>query len=221
VVLQKIVLIGGGGFAREVMDVIQAINAVTPTFHACGYVVEEPYFRLGEMVNDLPVLGTLDWIRENTGVMAVCAIGAPEVRHRIVRLAEATGTAFATIRHPRAELSRWATVDQGSVVTAGCILGSQVRIGRHVLINPNCTVAHDATLDDFVTLAPGANISGNVSLHEGCYVGTGAKIVQHVTLGRWSVTGAGSTVIADVPPNSTVVGVPARIVKTRHEGWHF
>jgi sugar O-acyltransferase (sialic acid O-acetyltransferase NeuD family) len=219
--LQKIVVIGAGGFAREVMDIIDAINAVSPTFEPCGYLVEEAYFTLGARINGLPMLGTLEWLRNRDDVLAVGGIGAPEVRRRMMSEAEALGIRFATLVHPHAVLTRWTTLGVGTVVTAGCILTNGISIGRHAQLNLHCTVGHDAVLDDFATLAPGVHVSGSVRLGEGCYVGTGANIIERKTLGAWSVVGAGSTVVSDVPANSTVVGVPARVIKTRPEGWHL
>jgi acetyltransferase-like isoleucine patch superfamily enzyme len=76
-------------------------------------------------------------------------------------------------------------------------------------------------LEDFVTMAPGVHVSGNVCLGEGCYVGTGANIIDKKRLGKWSIVGAGSMIISDVPANSTVVGVPAKVIKMREDGWHM
>lgn len=70
-------------------------------------------------------------------------------------------------------------------------------------------------LEDFAILSPGVHISGYVTLGEGCYIGTGANIIDRKTIGAWSVVGAGSVVINDVPPYSTTVGVPAKIIKIR------
>ena len=92
-------------------------------------------------------------------------------------------------------------------------------IGDHVQINTNSTIGHDSKLMDFVTLSPGAHISGNVLLNLGCYVGTGANIIEKLIIGEWSIIGAGATVIRDVEPNTTVVGVPAKIIDKRMKGW--
>jgi acetyltransferase EpsM len=75
--------------------------------------------------------------------------------------------------------------------------------------------------EDFVTLAPGVHISGNVTLSQGCNVGTGANILEKINVGSWSTVGAGSTIVRDVPSNTTVVGVPGRVIKKREGGWHL
>ena len=105
------------------------------------------------------------------------------------------------------------------MITAGSILTNQIRIGNHVHINLDCTIGHDAILQDFTTLAPGVHVSGNVAFGHGCYVGTGANILEKLHIGEWSIIGAGSTITKDVPANTTVVGLPGIVVKTRESGW--
>jgi sugar O-acyltransferase (sialic acid O-acetyltransferase NeuD family) len=219
--LQKLVVIGAGGFAREVVDVIDAINSVGPQFETCGYLVDEAYQTPGQLINDLPLLGSIEWLRGRTDVVVVCGIGAPEVRRRMVMNAEDIGCRFATLVHPQAVLTRWISLGEGSVITAGCILTNQISIGRHVHVNLHCTIGHDAVLEDFSTLAPGVSVSGRVCLGQGCYIGTGANIIERRTVGPWSVIGAGSTIVNDLLPNTTSVGSPARVIKSRPEGWHL
>jgi serine acetyltransferase len=82
-------------------------------------------------------------------------------------------------------------------------------------------VSHDVVLHDFVTLSPGVHIAGNVLLGDGCFVGIGANIIEKLKLGEWSTIGAGSTIIRDVLPNTTVVGVPGRPIKSQQSGWYL
>ena len=78
---------------------------------------------------------------------------------------------------------------------------------------------HDVVLYDFATLAPGIHVSGNVVCEEGAYIGTGTNILPRMRIGAWSIAGAGSLINADVSPDTTVVGVPAKIIETRRAGW--
>ena len=68
---------------------------------------------------------------------------------------------------------------------------------------------------DYVSIMPGVNIAGCVFLAEGCYLGTGCSIVQGKNVGKYAKVGAGAVVIEDVPPYSTVVGVPAKVVEKK------
>jgi serine acetyltransferase len=110
---------------------------------------------------------------------------------------------------------------EGIVITAGCILTNRIRLANHVHVNLDCTIGHDVILEDYVTLAPGVHVSGKVTFEEGCYIGTGANIVERIRVGAWSIIGAGSTIIRDVPPNTTVIGVPGKVIKQREFGWYL
>lgn len=185
-----------------------------------GFIVDDQYGRAGEIINDKPILGDFTWLEQHSEMMTVCGVGAPEIRYQMIQRAKQFKVRFATLIHPSVISSRWITLGSGVVVTAGCILTNQIMLGNHVHLNHDCTVGHDAVLNDFVTLAPGVHISGNVHLNEGAYVGTGANIIEKKIIGEWSVIGAGSTVVKNVPPNTTVVGTPAQVIKERVAGWH-
>lgn len=219
--LQRVAIIGAGGFAREVLDVFDAINAVEPRYDVEGFLVEAGYEGPGSRINDKPVLGDLECLRgREREVQVICGIGAPEVRARLVARAAELGLEFCTAVHPLASLTRWIEIDAGAVICAGCILTNQIRVGAHVHLNLDCSVGHDAVFEPFATLAPGVHVSGGVVCEQGSYVGTGANIVPDMRIGAWSIVGAGAVITQDVPPNSTVVGVPGRVVSTRAAGWH-
>ena len=220
--LRSVVIIGAGGFARETLDVIDAANSDELRYDVLGYIVDPEYGSPGTLVNELPILGGFDWLEAHASeVFAICGVGASHHRHHLIRRAEALGCEFFSVVHPRAILTRWLELGRGVVVTAGCILTNKIQVGDHVHLNLDCTIGHDATIGDYVTLAPGVHVSGNVTVGDGSYVGTGTNIIEGLQIGEWSTIGAGSTVIEDVPPNTTVVGVPGRVIKEREVGWHL
>jgi len=220
--IKKVVIIGAGGFAREVLDVCDACNQDEPTYEVLGFIVDKQYGTPGTLINEIPILGDFSWLEKHANqVVGTCAVGAPHHRYQLIRRAHETGCNFFTLIHPKAFLTRWVSIGVGTIITAGCILTNQIRIGNHVHINLDSTIGHDAFLEDFVTISPGVHISGNVVLKTGCYVGTGANVVEKLNLGEWSIIGAGSTIVRDVPPNSTVVGVPGKVIKTKMPGWYL
>jgi sugar O-acyltransferase (sialic acid O-acetyltransferase NeuD family) len=220
--MQKVVIVGAGGHGREVLDVFEALNEGTRRYEVLGYIVETGFGTPGELVNGRPILGDFDWLDGHTHeVEVICGVGAPELRRRLVQRAAAVGARFCSVVHPSVVRTRWIEVGAGVVIAPGCVLTNQIRIGNHVHVNVGCTIAHDGVLEDFATLAPGVRVCGNVTLEEGCYVGTGANIVERRRIGAWAVVGAGSTIVQDVPPNTTVVGVPGRVVRTREVGWQL
>ena len=216
--LQKVVIIGTGGFGREVLDVLEAVNQVSPTYEILGFITEPGFQQPGEQINEAPVLGYYDWLEANRqDVRAICGVGSPPTRKRLIEKAEALGVEFFSVVHPRAILTRWVTLGSGTIITAGCILTNNITLGNHVHLNLDCTVGHDAILKDYVTVSPGVHISGNVTLETGSFIGTGANIIEGKTVGAWSVVGAGSVVVKDIPANVTAVGIPAKPIKSQKE----
>lgn len=219
---KRVVIIGAGGNGREILDLLDACNMASQTYEVLGYVVDPQYASSGTIVNDKPVLGGFDWLaKHRSEVWAICSVAAPELRFRVVSRAKELGVRFCSAIHPAAMLTKWVTMGEGIVVTAGCILTNQICLGDQVQLNLACTISHDAVLEEFVTLAPGVHVAGLVTLSKGCYIGTGANIIDRVCVGEWSIVGAGSTIIRDVPPNTTVVGVPGRVIDTREPGWYL
>ena len=218
---QKIVMIGAGGLSCQVLDILEACKHLGRRYEILGYIVESKWGKPNIEINGYPILGDFDWFDTcKEEVFAITAVAAPEVRFRLVKKAMERGVSFCNVIHPATILTRQLSIGQDVVLHAGCILSFQTRIGNHVIMNMNCTIGENTFIRDFVTLSPGVNISGDVIIGTGAFIGTGTNIIENVQIGEWSVIGAGSTIISDVPPNTTVVGVPGKVIKTREAGWH-
>lgn len=214
-----LVIIGAGGFAREVHDVVESINDVagTPVWDVLGFIdnhVDDPELIAERGVPHLggdEVLATLP-----AGTRYVIGIGNGAVRRSIDARATALGLEAAVLVHPTAWIGKHrVTLGPGSVVCAHVSITTNVRLGRHVHLNLNSTVGHEARLDDYVTVNPGATISGNVVLETEVMIGTGASVIQGKSVGAGSVIGAGAAVVRDIPAGVTAIGIPAKAIGPR------
>ena len=122
----------------------------------------------------------------------------------------ARGGRLTSLIHPSGIIAASASVGDGTLISAACVVGVDARIGRNCTLHSACTVDHDDVLGDWVTLAPGAHLAGWVNCGDGAYIGIGAAVIGRIQIGERAVIGAGAVVLRDVPPETTVVGNPAR-----------
>lgn len=206
-----IAVVAAGGLGREVAWLIEEINHSEPAYEFLGFLDDH----VTATPEGWPVLGTVDdWLsRGRNDVQLVCAIGEPTTRKTVVERLGLAGLPFATLVHPTVNSSRFVEIGAGSIICAGNILTTNIRLGRHVIVNLDCTIGHDSTLDDFTSLMPGVHVSGQVHLGKGVYAGTAATFVNDITVGAWTVVGAGAVVSSSLPAGQIAVGVPAKVIK--------
>jgi len=212
--VNDVVILGAGGFARELYWVFLEANEQKRQWNVLGFLDDKPELN-GQLICDVPVLGTIEWLGRNRGksTQVISSAGSPRARQALAERATALGFRFATIVHPSARISRWVDLGPGTVITAGCVLTTQVKIGAHTVINLNSTVGHDCVIGAYTNINPGCQISGAVRFGDGVYFGTGAVIIQNKSVGEWSVIGAGAVVTSDIPAYVTAVGVPCRVIR--------
>lgn len=214
----KIVILGAGGLAREVYWVCCDINKVgVNNIEVLGFI-DENRANWGKELCGIPILSGFQWFNSTNKkreVKVICAVGSPRAKKSLVEKSEQIGLSFSTIIHPSVQAAKYLEIGTGAVITAGCILTTQIKIGNHVYLNLDTTIGHDVIIEDFVNLAPGCHISGNVILREGADLGTGAVILQGITIGKWSTIGAGAVVIDNIPDDAVAVGMPAKVIKYR------
>lgn len=211
--MKDIVIVGAGGFAREVQFLIERINHVTPTYNIIGFIDEQ--LNTGNLINGIPVIGNNDFLIHYPKKLAVAiAIGTGSIRERLFHLLVGNSNLyFPNLIDPSVIYSEHITYGIGNIVCAGCILTVNIQIENFVILNLDCTVGHNAVIESFVTVSPSTNISGNVHIQSLCYLGTSSTIIQGIHIGCNSTIGAGAVVIKDIPENCTAVGTPAKPIK--------
>lgn len=210
-----LVVVGGGGFGREVIDVADAINAAASVtvWDVVGVVDDAPSdVNLDRLLTrGIPYLGTVDQHLDESGrAHYVVGIGSPRVRQVIADRYDAAGWTAATLIHPTATMGCDVRVGEGSVVCAGVRLTTNICLGRHVHLNLNSTIGHDSEIGDFVSVNPLGSISGDCVIEDGVLIGVAAVVLNRLRVGAAAVVGGSACVVKDVSPNATVKGVPAR-----------
>jgi sugar O-acyltransferase (sialic acid O-acetyltransferase NeuD family) len=213
--MTPLVVIGAGGFGREALDVIAAINRNAPAsvYELLGVVDTHPSQSNLDLLQAMGVawLGSeAEWLASGVKAEYIIGIGSPKVRERISETFDAAGLVAATVIHPRAIVGSLSTIGAGAVVCSGAQISTNVTLGAHVHVNPNATIGHDSVVSDCVSINPGAVLSGDVSVERGVLIGAGAIVLQGLTVGQHAVVGAAACVVRNVDPHQTVKGIPAR-----------
>jgi sugar O-acyltransferase (sialic acid O-acetyltransferase NeuD family) len=211
--MKKLVIIGAGGFAREVAWLISDINREHREFEFMGYLVSD-LSRLTETDSRDHVLGDFNWLDNNRDIDALAlGIGTPASKLAVTDELESKfpRLEWPALIHPTVQFDRSSTkLDHGVVLCAGTIGTVNLEFGAFAMVNLACTVGHEARIGRCSVLNPTVNISGGVVVDEGVLIGTGAQILQYVKVGGGATVGAGAVVSKDVEPNTTVVGIPAK-----------
>lgn len=207
--MKDLYIIGAGGFGREVAWCVGRINDVTPTWNLKGFIDDNEEL-WGTQEDEYFVLGGCEYLKEQKDAYTVCAVGNAKARWQIIEKLSSSGVQFATIIDPSVILSKRISIGEGTIICAGTIATVDIKIGKHVIINLDCTLGHDDVIEDYVTIYPSVNISGNVIVGEWSEIGTGVQIIQGKKIKSNTIIGAGAVVIKDIDKSGTYVGVPTR-----------
>lgn len=211
--MSKIVIIGAGGHAREVLDILLACQNNGSDVEPLGFI-DEDQDKQGQVIDGFPVLGGFDWFDgvNTEEIKAICAVGTPRVSRKLIEKAQDLELKTANVISPRAQISPKAHIGTGVMIFPDVIINTGVIIGDCVTLNVGVTVSHDTRVGDFCNINPGVHLAGNVFIGEGCYIGMGTCVIQGVKIGIMSTIGAGAVVIQDVPAEVTAVGIPAEVI---------
>lgn len=209
--MQPLLVVGTGGFGRETVEVVRAINEERPTWELVGFLDDDPALH-GVEVEGLPVLGPSGGVDAYPRSKVVVSIGNPSnyfSRKRIVRRLGLEPSRYATLVHPAAVVPRSAQLGPGTVLLAGVVATSRIRLGAHVVVMPAVVLTHDDEVEDYATFASGVRLGGRVRVGEGAYLGAGALVREDRTVGPWALVGMGAVVTRDIPAREVWAGVPA------------
>jgi len=206
--VKQLVMLGGGGHAKVVYDVVTEMNlcikAVVEPATPC-----DPFFAcLEQWHSDADVLQV-----HSDSIMLVNGIGSirvSESRRRIFEFFKERSYRFFTLKHPSAIISKFAEVGEGTQIMAASVVQVGSYIGANSIINTKASVDHDCFVGDHVHIAPGATLSGEVYIGSGSHIGTGATIIQGVRIGNNVTVAAGAVVTRDIADGLLVKGVPAK-----------
>ncbi len=210
--MKDIILLGGGGHCKSVIDTIRQLNE----FNIVGILDIKEKF--GTRINDVEVIGVdedLNYYYKQGIEYSFVTIGSIEnttLRRKLYQKAINIGYRFPCITDRTAIISKNAQIGEGTFIGKGVIINCDVNIGIHCIINTGVIIEHDCNIGGFCHIGPGSTLSGGVKIGDDTHIGTNTTIIQNINIGSNSLVGAGSVVIKNIGRNARAYGNPCREV---------
>ncbi|MHA5067741.1 acetyltransferase [Cetobacterium somerae] len=210
--MKKIIVIGSGGHAKVVIDIILQRNKVLDDNLKIIGILDDKYNEDKKIeIFETPVIGKIDEMLElQEDVYYVIAIGNNCVRRKIAE--KYSDKKFITLIHPKAIIGEKVSIEEGTVVMAGSIINSYTKIGKHCILNTGSIIEHDNTIEDYVHISPNATLCGGITIGEETWIGVGATIIQEKKIGKKVVVGAGTVIVKNLQDKIKVIGASAKIL---------
>ena len=206
--MNKIYIVGAGGFGRELLWWIKDINKVKPTWEIAGFLDDDPH-ALDAYECDYGVVGSInDWEPREDEEFAL-ALGSPALKRKIVSILKAKGAKFATVIHPTAMLSEFAHHGEGFIMFPYSKLSANSKVGDFVTLLSS-PIGHDTLIGDYSVISGNCSVVRNVVIGQDVFLAAGVCIAQDVHIGDGAYLGLGCVVLKDVKPGDTMFGNPAR-----------
>ena len=208
----KIVLLGGGGHCKSVIDVIRLENK----YNILG-ILDVPE-KIDQSLLGVPFIGTDEIIPElaeqfNYFVITLGHLGFPTRRKELFTSVLKYNGELPVIISPSAYVSRDSKIGMGSVIFHSSVINASVTVGVNSIINTGSIVDHDSIIGDDVHISTRTVINGQCDVGDMSFVGSGAVVSHNVSIGKNNIIGAGSVVLKDTNDNSIYAGAPATFRK--------
>jgi UDP-perosamine 4-acetyltransferase len=212
--MEEVILIGGGGHSRQIIETIKASG----DYHIVGITDNDP-LKKKMLVGGVPVIGNDEVLHHyyKKGVrrafISLGSVDDTKARINLYKMLMEIGFELINVIHYSALISSSVTLGTGNAIMAGSIINAHTILGSNCIINTGTIIEHDCIIHDHAHIATGAKIAGGVTIQEGSHIGLGALVKQGVTIGRQAIVGAGALVLDDIPDKVVCGGFPAKILK--------
>jgi len=177
--MEKIILVGGGGHCRAVIDVIEMQNR----YEIAGIIDKKE--SLGEEVLGYKVIGCDDdletlFSKYKNAVITVGQIRSNETRIRLFNKLKSIGYTLPVIVSPLAYVSKHSLIGEGSIIMHHALVNSGAKIGKNCIINTKALIEHDALIGDNCHISTGAIVNGGAAIEADSFYGSNATSKEGV-----------------------------------------
>ena len=204
--MRELIIVGAGSAARDYLQFVKDINAVSPTFNVKGFIADGGVDIRKMTDSEYDILGTVDGWNPGENEEFLMGVAEPAAKYVLAGKLKAKGARFATLIHPLASVNAYSRIGEGCIVCPFSKIGANASVGDFVTADGY--IGHDNHIEDFVTLSTGTRLTGYVSVGKGTFFGAMCSVKPHTKIGGNCFITIGSTVVQDIPDNSYVKGTP-------------
>lgn len=193
---KNIVIIGSGGFAKEVYSYLRhdiAINKVKEKIAIKGFLDTGRENFINSKIPEA-YLGDEDSFSPKENDYFLLAIGNPNIRNKIIGKLESKKYKFFTYIHSSAFIAESSSIEEGVIICPNCMINAHACIGKHCILNIYSSVAHDCELGSYSILSPYSTLNGNVRTGSHLFMGTHSVILSGIRIGSRCTISAGTAV---------------------------
>ena len=210
--MKNLIIIGAGGFGREVLEFALDIQEQNPEigWRVKGFITDIPGDFDKKNTLGYEILGDIEHHKVSKNNIYAFAIADIDFKMKTTKSFIDQGAKFVTLVHPSATIGRTVKIGQGSIISPKVSVTCDVEIGDFVRIGSGTSIGHDVIIEDYSVISGTCGINGYAKIGRGAFLGSHAVICPHATVGEFASVGAGSVVLRKVKNNTHVFGVPAK-----------
>lgn len=208
--MKNLIIIGVGGFAREVYWHAQQSIGYGVDWQIKGFLDGDVKLAAAEY-ELLPdkVLGDVNSYQICADDVFTCAVGTPKARRILSEKILTRGGEFINVISTLAYVMPTVELGRGLIIAPHTCIGDNARLGDFVATNALTIIGHDAQIGKYSCVMPHANVAGKCRIGAEVFIGSGAIILPKAKVGDSATVGAGSVVLKRVRASATVFGNPA------------
>ena len=188
--MRNLVLVGGGGHFISCLDII----LMTKLYKIVGIIDKKKisfrnikYLGDDERLNDIRK-------KSSNALITIGQIHSPNIRISLYKKLKDLNFKMPIITSPNSTISKFSSINEGTIIMNGSILNANSKIGNNCIINTGSIIEHDVLINDHCHISTGVILNGNVTIGKGTFIGSGTVIKEGVSIGSNCVIGSNQNI---------------------------